>query len=326
MSTKKNLTTVCSLFAGIGGIDLAFMQAGFNVIWANEFDRYACETYRSNFSDTLLIEDDIKNIDTDCIPDFDILTAGFPCQPFSVCGHKAGFTDKRGHAFFEIMRIVNKKHPELIFLENVANLVKHDNGKTFDIIKQMLSANGYRIKYFTADACDYGLPQHRTRIYITAFKSDNLFSNYYFPRKHRQSVKITDVIDITKKQNEQFYEKQGSVCYDRLCQVMVDRKQLYRFSDYGIQASRNGISFTLKANMGTWNNRIPYIKDDYGIRKITPYECLALMGFPKEFRFPDIPISEAYKQCGNTVVVPLIKEIAENIKYAERAASGFTMT
>lgn len=125
---------ICSLFAGIGGIDLAFKQSGFEVVWANEFDKDACKTYRHNFPDTLLSECDIRKVNVKDIPDFDILVAGFPCQSFSICGNKKGFADERGNLFFEIIRFADEKKPEVIFLENVANLTEHDNGKTFNRI------------------------------------------------------------------------------------------------------------------------------------------------------------------------------------------------
>ena len=122
------------------------------------------------------------------------------------------------------------------------------------------------------------------------------------------------MIDRTAKAADGYYLTGDSPTYDRLNNFIKDPQQIYRFADYGIQAGRDGISFTLKANMGTWKERIPYIRDNYGIRKITPKECLALQGFPDQFRFFDIPIRSAYKQCGNTVVVPLVRQIAGQIR------------
>lgn len=142
---------VCSLFCGIGGIDLAFTQAGHEIVWANDIDKYACMTYRHNF------------------PDFNILAAGFPCQPFSVCGKQKGFSNERGNLFFEIRKVIDAKHPAIVFLENVANLTEHDHGKTFNLIHNEFAGRGYFICYLIADACDYGIPQHRTRTYIVAF-------------------------------------------------------------------------------------------------------------------------------------------------------------
>ena len=306
---------VCSLFAGIGGIDLAFEQAGFEIVWANEIDKDACSTYRHNFPNTVLVEDDIRNIDAENIPDFDVLTAGFPCQSFSVCGNRKGFADERGNLFFEIMRIADKKKPEIIFLENVLNLTEHDNGKTFNRIHNELCESDYIIRYLIADACDYGIPQHRTRTYIVAFKDEEMCNKFRFPKEQVLNKRIFDIIDRSIMADERFYLNVNSWQYKKILNAITDENQIYRFSDYGIQKGKDGISFTLKANMGTWYNRVPIIKDDFGIRTITPKECLALQGFPYTFEFPNILMKNMYKQCGNSVVVSVIRRIANGIKF-----------
>ncbi len=305
---------VGSLFAGIGGIDLGFEQVGFETAWANEIDADVCKTYRRNFPRTRLIEGDVSQLNPLDLAYVDVLAAGFPCQPFSVCGQKKGFDDARGNLFFEIMRIADALQPLVIFLENVANLTDHDNGRTFITIHNELASRNYSIRYIMADACDYGIPQHRTRTYLVAFRSQEACDGFKFPEKCELQTHIFDVIDRTVKAKDRYYVAEGSYEYNRLVSAMTDENQIYRFSDYGIQASKDEISFTLKANMGTWKNRVPYIKDNFGIRKITPYECLALQGFPKNFEFPDIPITSAYKQCGNTVCVPVVSQIAQSIK------------
>lgn len=308
---------VGSLFSGIGGIDLGFTQAGFTVAWANEIDKDACKTYRHNFPNTMLIEDDIRRLNTLHLSDIDVLTAGFPCQPFSVCGYKKGFSDNRGTLFFEIMRITDMKKPKVIFLENVANLVYHDNGKTFNIIYNELANRGYRVRYIIADACDYGIPQHRTRIYIFAFNDSKMYKDFSFPQQIKRRRHIFDVINPAIQVDKKYYVDRASSKYKELFDAITDDQQIYRFSDYGIQASKGGISFTLKANMGTWYDRVPYIKDNYGIRTITPNECLTLQGFPQSFAFPDIPEKNAYKQCGNTVCVPIVRMLAMQLKLLE---------
>lgn len=308
MNTKE--LKVGSLFAGIGGIDLGFIQAGFEVSWANEIDADVCKTYRHNFPNSTLIEGDIRNLDVKVLKKVDVLTAGFPCQPFSVCGNQKGFKDSRGNLFFEIMRIADELRPPVIFLENVANLTEHDNGRTFNVIHNELASRDYFIRYLIADACDYGVPQHRTRTYIVAFKSKESCDKFKFPEKCKLEKRIFDIIDRAQKADDKYYIAVESKEYKRLNSAMKDSNQIYRFSDYGIQESKDGICFTLKANMGIWKNRVPYIRDDFGIRTITPTECLALQGFPKEFCFPDIPESSMYKQAGNSVVVSLIKKIA----------------
>jgi DNA (cytosine-5)-methyltransferase 1 len=144
---SNNGYRVASLFAGIGGICLGFKQAGFDVVWANEFDSAACKTYRYNFGGEYLVEEDIRRIKADSIEDIDVIAGGFPCQPFSIAGKQRGFDDKRGNLFFEITRIVDIKRPKIIFLENVPNLMEHDNGKTFLVIYNTLAQFGYSVKY-----------------------------------------------------------------------------------------------------------------------------------------------------------------------------------
>ena len=297
---------VGSLFSGIGGIDLAFIQAGHEIAWAIEIDRDACKTYHHNFPETKLINNDIKKVNPNELERIDILTAGFPCQSFSVCGKQKGFNDNRGNLFFEIMRFADVLNPQIIFLENVANLTEHDNGRTFNIIHNELSSRDYYIRYLVADACDYGVPQHRTRTYILAFRNYEQCQEYHFPEKVKLTTHIFDVIDKSAKVDNRFYLPENSQKHLKMANAIKDENQIYRFSDYGIQAGKEGISFTLKANMGTWYDREPIIRDNYGIRKLTPQECLLLMGFPKEYTFPNISIKSAYKQVGNSVCVPVI--------------------
>ena len=306
---------VCSLFSGIGGIDLAFKQAGFEIVWANEFDRDAAKTYRHNFGGEHLVERDIKSVKTEDITDFDILVAGFPCQPFSIAGKQKGFDDPRGNLFFEIARIVKDKRPPIIFLENVANLLQHDDGKTFLTIYNALVPYGYTFKYRVMDAIEYGnVPQHRTRIFIVAFLDYDKCERFEFPDKLKLTVKLNDILVRNAEHDESYYYTNSSVYYEDLKRIVTDKSALYKIYDSGVSGKAHYVCPTLTANMGTFPDRVPIIRDDYGIRKITPYECLALQGFPKDYRFPKIPMASAYKQCGNSVVVPVIRRIAEKIK------------
>ncbi len=306
---------VCSLFAGIGGIDLAFQQAGFEIVWANEFDRDAAKTYRHNFGGDHLVERDIKNVKTEDIPDFDVLVAGFPCQPFSLAGRQKGFDDPRGNLFFEIARIVRDKRPSVVFLENVANLLEHDDGKTFLTVYNALAPYGYTIKYRVMDSIEYGnVPQRRPRIFIVAFRDVEMCDGFCFPDKIKLEVCLNDIIVRNIKHDDIYYYNDSSIYYEDLKSIVTDKKAIYKIHDSGVSKKAHYVCPTLLANMGTFPDRVPIIKDDYGIRKITPYECLALQGFPKEYRFPKIPMDSAYKQCGNSVVVPVIRRIAEKIK------------
>lgn len=305
---------VCSLFSGIGGIDLGFQQAGFNIVWANEYDKDAATTYRYNFGDKHLVEADICNINVDNIPNFDVLVAGFPCQPFSIAGKQKGFKDPRGDLFFQIARVVEAKKPQVIFLENVANLLQHDDGKSFLTIYNALVPYGYTFKYQVMDSYEYGnVPQHRSRIFIVAFLDSDKCEKFKFPDKIETTIMLNDIIDRTQKHSECYYYNETSFYFHDLKRIVVDKKALYKIFDSGVSKKAHYICPTLTANMGTYPDRVPIVLDDYGIRKITPHECLALQGFPTSFKFPNIPLNSAYKQCGNSVVVPVIRRIAENI-------------
>ena len=305
---------VCSLFSGIGGIDLGFMQAGFEIVWANEFDKDAAKTYRHNFGNEHLVEKDIRKVDVTTIPDFDVLVAGFPCQPFSILGKQRGFEDSRGMLFYEIERVVKAKRPQVIFLENVANLIEHDDGKTFLTVYNTLVPYGYSFRYRVMDAIEYGnVPQHRTRIFIVAFLDNDKCERFEFPEKIKRTTKLNDIIRRSERHDKSYYYTESSEYYDDLNKVAQDKQVLYRIFENGVSAKPYYVSPTLVASMGDFMHRVPVVRDDYGIRMITPYECLALQGFPKDYRFPKIPIASAYKQCGNSVVVPVIRRIAENI-------------
>ena len=306
---------VASMFSGIGGIDLAFIQAGFDIVWANEFDKDAAKTYRHNFGNNHLVESDIRSIDPLQIPDFDVLVAGFPCQPFSKMGFQKGFKDPRGNLFFEIARVAEIKRPQVIFLENVANLLEHDEGKTFLTIYNALVPIGYQFKYQVMDAMEYGnIPQQRTRIFIVAFLDNNACDRFSFPQKIKLTTNMNDYLVRHVEHDRCYYYDDSSVYYNDLKRIVTDKKALYKIYDSGISRKKHYFCPALTANMGTYPDRVPIILDDFGIRKITPYECLALQGFPKEYRFPKISLESAYKQCGNSVVVPVIRRIAENIK------------
>ena len=309
------MPSICSLFSGIGGIDLGFIQAGFDVAWANEMDAAACKTYRHNFKHLNLVEGDIKKIPANEIPDFDVLTAGFPCQPFSIAGLQKGFKDRDGNLFFEITRIIDTKRPKVVFLENVPNLIEHDDGKTFLVIYNGLAQFGYAVYYRVLASNDYGnLPQIRKRIYIVAVREDIADRVYQYPEPVELTLKSDDIINRSVRQHDIYYYTEGKM-YDRLIAHMKDRKAIYRITDTEVRWTKNQMCPTLTANMGTHKDRVHVVWDNYGIRKMTLREGLDFQGFPKDFYFPkNITIEDAYKQIGNTVSVPVIRRLAESIK------------
>ena len=310
--------TVVSLFSGIGGIDFAFKQVGFEIIWANDIDKFACVTYLNNFADTDIVCADISQISAERIPKADVLVAGFPCQSFSLMGYQRGFKDPRGNLFFEIARVADAIKPKVIFLENVRNLIYHDNGRTFITIFNTLAELGYEVKYDVENACTHGnIPQERRRTFIVAFLNLEMLDRFSFPKEIELTKSIDSIINRSIKHNDIYYYSLDSKYYTLLNSRIIDKTGIYRIDDSGVAKKKYDISPTLKANMGTYHDRVPIIRDDYGIRKLTPYECLALQGFSDDFKFSGIPIEQAYKQCGNTVCVPVVKRIVDHIYKAE---------
>ena len=307
--------TVGSMFSGIGGIDLGFTQAGFEVVWANDNDAAACRTYRHNFGNDCLIEGDIRRIDKSKIPSFDVLVAGFPCQPFSLAGPHKGFEDKRGNLFFQIVEVAQLIRPRIIFLENVANLIDHDDGKTFITMFNSLSGLNYVLCYRNMPSNEYGnTPQTRNRTYVVAFREDALCDRFKYPEPIELTTGIFDIIKRDVKQKEVYYYKEGDRFWNYMFDNVKRKDSIYRVHDSGIHLSKNQTCPTLTASMGTRDDMVPIIIDDFGYRRLTVRECLDFQGFPKNFSFPTgTTMKEAYKQIGNSVCVTVIRRIAEQI-------------
>lgn len=307
---------VGSLFAGIGGIDIAFEQAGFGIAWAIEKDVACCRTYRSNHPLTPLYERDIRDVNPSDLPPVDVVAAGFPCQSFSLAGCQRGFQDPRGNLFYEVERFVREKRPRVVFLENVANLTEHDNGKTFLVIHRVLSDLDYTIRYRVLRASEYGgVPQIRDRIYIIAFREQEDCDAFKFPEKIELKTDIENILRREHKKHAVYYYEASDPFYTRAEQIVTRRDSIYRIYHESIKVTQNQMCPTLTASMGIRANQVPVLLDDYGLRKLTIQECLDFQGFPKVFRFPQsITIKDAYKQIGNTVAVPVVKRIAEAIQ------------
>ncbi|MBA3927532.1 DNA cytosine methyltransferase [Listeria rustica] len=313
-----------SLFAGVGGIDLGFEQAGGEVIWANEIDEKASITYKQNFKSHLEVKD-IAKVDTQMLPNFDVLLAGFPCQAFSIAGYRKGFEDERGNLFFEVDRIIKDKQPPVVFLENVKNLVSHDNGNTFRVIKEALEAHGYHVKHSVLNAKEYGnIPQNRERIYIVGFLDKEAYKNFNFPDPVELKKKLSDVIDFAKKVDDKYYYSADKYSfYDLLEESVVSQSSIYQWRRQYVRENKSGVCPTLTANMGTGGHNVPLILSNHGIRKLTPRECFNLMGYPKNYKLPDVAQSHLYKQAGNSVVVPVIKQVMIEVFDAIDEASKY---
>ena len=314
------------LFAGIGGFRIAFEQEGYTCVFSSEIDAACQQTYFDNFHETPY--GDITKVQVNDLPDFDVLLGGFPCQPFSISGKKKGFVDTRGTLFFDICRIIKAKAPETVVLENVQHIVHHDSGKTLKVILDSLKKLGYKVDYEILNAKDYGVPQHRERIFIIGSKL-GYFNFKSLKRKPTPTLK--SVLD-----------KHGDFEYLK--------KEEYTLIDKPIVQPKSGLIFVGYRNKNTWKvgvrpntehlsrvhrqpNRIYSIEGVHptlpsqetsgrffiydprksSVRKLTINECYRLMGFPDTFIKNQVP-GTCYLQIGNSVCVPLCAEIARIIK------------
>lgn len=297
---------IVDLCAGVGGVRLGFQRAFGDVecVLTSEIDPYAQETYRNNFgSDN--INGDIFSINENDVPDHDILLAGFPCQAFSKSGKKLGFADPRGTIFFEIMRIIRAKKPSVLFFENVPDLLTHDNGNTFRTIYGLLEAEGYDVFYKILNTKDFGLPQRRKRIFIVAFREPVFFS---FPTPPCTPTRVGDILE---PDNASF------TISDRLWAGFQERKIRNK-------ANGKGFGYQMVTEDSPFTGTIPaqYYKDGVQClihqegknpRRLSPRECFRLQGFPDSFIIPASK-KQAYKQAGNSVSIPVIEAIANQIK------------
>jgi DNA (cytosine-5)-methyltransferase 1 len=319
-TTKSNRTqpTFVDLFCGIGGIRLGYEAAGARCVFSCDWDKYAQQTYRENFGETPA--GDIHAVHASDIPEHDILAGGFPCQPFSISGvskknslgRAHGFQDKtQGTLFFEVARLIRDKRPQAFMLENVKNLLNHDRGKTFQVIHETLAGElGYDVHFKVLDARSY-VPQHRERIFIVGFRTPRAFS-WPEPRAVRHTI-----ADILEAEPDDKY-----TLSTHLWRYLQDYARKHREAGngfgYGL-VPEDGVARTLSAR---------YYKDGSEIliprglracpRRLTPRECARLMGFPDTFRIP-VSDTQAYRQFGNSVVVPVVKAIAKRVVAALQA-------
>lgn len=330
-----NKYTVASLFAGIGGFCRAFRREGFKVLWANEIDPHACRTYSFNYPEVKLYDKSVEELTViaDNLEPVDILTAGFPCQSFSLAGNKLGFNDPRGKLFFEIIRLLNEfglERPKIVLLENVKNLLSHDNGQTIEKIVEELRSAGYSFRIESGTKVlntnkHTEIPQNRERLYMVAFRND-IFKkspSFLFPEEvgEQERQDIRNYFDLDKQADEELYFDPNSKYGQLFTQEMEKAKSEGRFNSVYllrrayVRENKNQCSFTLTANMGGGGHNVPVIEDRWGIRKLTPRECLRLQGFDEDFNFPeDMGKSQQYKQIGNAVTVSLVQKLAAECK------------
>ena len=300
---KTNKPRIIDLFAGIGGIRIGFESQGCEVVFTSEWESAAQATYELNYG--VKPHGDITQINEKDIPSFDILLAGFPCQPFSQAGLKKGLADTRGTLFFDVARIVNHHRPKVVFLENVKRFKTHDGGNTFAVVKDTLEGMGYKVFAEILNAKDFGVPQNRERIYIVAFLGEIEFN---FPKLSKKEVCVGDIL-------EKSVESKYTIS-DKLWAGHKRRKEEHI-------AKGNGFGYSLFNNASPYTSTISarYYKDGSEIliaqkgknpRKITPREAARLQGFPDSFKLPSSD-TQAYKQFGNSVAVPVIKALAKEV-------------
>jgi len=306
-------------FAGVGGIKLGFEQAGkIKNVFSAEIDKFACKIYESNFGENPYC--DVTKLNPEEIPDFDILLAGFPCQPFSHMGRKKGFADTRGTLFFDIARITEAKKPAVVFLENVKGFLSHDRGKTFATVKRVLEELEYKVFYEVLNSKDYGVPQNRQRLYIVAFRNDLKIDSFNFPDKSGLKSKIEDILE--PKVSCKYYLSEG---YLKTLKKHKERNEK-KGNGFGYAVIiKGGVANTLTASLGgrdrnlvarphdiVYEDRCNKEINKEFIRYLTPREYARIQGFRDNFKIP-VSDSRAYKCFGNSVSVPVVRKIAEKI-------------
>lgn len=304
------------LFAGIGGMRIAFDRAGGHCVYSNEWNKYSQQTYFANFGEQP--DGDITKVNEKDIPNHDILVAGFPCQPFSIAGvskknsmgRETGFADKtQGTLFFDVCRILKEKRPKAFMLENVKNLCSHDKGRTFQVIKESLDELNYEVFHAVLDGQNY-VPQHRERIIIVGFDRERYGKDIDFEFKLTPKNPKPVMQDILDKDVEAKY-----TLSDKLWIYLQNYAAKHRAAGngfgYGI-APLDGVSRTISARYYKDGSEILIAQEGKNPRRLTPRECARLQGFPDSFKIP-VSDTQAYKQFGNSVVVPLMESVAKLI-------------
>ena len=311
------------LFAGIGGFRIALERNNGECVYSVEWDKYAQETYLFNYKD--LPEGDITQILETNIPDHDILCGGFPCQAFSISGKQSGFSDTRGTLFFDIARIVKEKNPKVIFLENVKNIYRHDNGRTLKTIKNTLDELGYTVFIELLNSSNFGVPQNRQRIFFVCFRKDLKIDDFNFPIPDYIDVCLEDILEddsitgdyIIQRKDISLKQKQESSTEDLFNKRLLKPIRVGTISKGG-QGERiyspKGHAITLSAYGGGVAGKTGAYLVNGKIRQLSPRECLRVQGFPETFAFPDtISKSQIYKMCGNSVSVPVVEKVYQSI-------------
>ncbi len=309
--------TFIDLFAGIGGFRLALQNLGGKCIFTSEWDKNAQKTYQINFGEVPFGDITKESVKKYIPQKFDILCAGFPCQAFSIAGYQKGFSDTRGTLFFDIEKIIESHRPKVVFLKNVKNLVSHDKGNTFKVITEILENKlGYKVFHKVLNSMVHAnIPQNRERIFIVAFDPNQVddCDNFQFPKEMKLTKSIHDILEKGKQDNRLYYSENHKY-YPELVKVITKKDTIYQWRRVYVRENKSNVCPTLTANMGAGGHNVPLIKDDFGIRKLTPKECFAFQGYPVDkYILPPIADSKLYMQAGNSVTTPLVERIANEI-------------
>jgi len=320
---KKILSdyTFIDLFAGIGGFHIALSSFGASCVFASEWDKYAADTYEENFDKRPF--GDITQINEIDIPKHDILCAGFPCQSFSISGKQKGFDDIRGSLFFDIARIINFHKPRVIFLENVKNLVNHDEGRTLKVIIETLEKLDYKVFTKTLNSSHFGLPQNRERIYIVAFSKVIDSNDFSFPNPTNEPISVENILEENPV-DVKFIERDDIEIYKNYTfqDTLFGRTEINKPLQIGKvnkggQGERiydiRGHAITLSAHGGGIGAKTGLYYINGKIRRLTPRECARVQGFDEDFKI-NKNNSQAYKQFGNSVSINVLQRIMMEVQ------------
>ena len=299
-----------SLFAGIGGIDLAFEQAGFEIAWANEIDAAACKTYRHNFPKTKLVEADIRNLDAKALEKVDILTAGFPCQSFSIIAQnpkRLGVKDDRGKLFFEMCRILKDKQPKCFIAENVKGLLTANQKSAFPLILEEFTNSGYDVKYMVLNAANFGVPQKRERVIMVGFRKD-LNIDFSFPA---QTIKDEKLYEPLKKVIENSVDEKYYFSEKAVAGMMKKREKMNKGRAQDIEKPCNTVGAHLaKVSL---NSTDPVLFNGNRYRRFTPREVARIQSFPEQFSLVGTEAAQ-YRALGNAIPPVMIWYVANKVK------------
>lgn len=313
METKK--LSMVELCAGTGAFSyVAYKTNKIKTVFANDILDSSELIFNLNNENIKLSKIDIHELDTNCIPTHDILTCGFPCQSFSIAGLKKGFDDERSNVFWKVLSIMKSHNPSIVILENVKNLLSHDNGNTFKTIYDNIINIGYHIKYKVLNTYKVSnIPQNRERIFIICFKNIDTYNkfDFNFDEKENKNNNINSFFESNIK--EKYYYNENSKIYDDLEENITEKNKIYQYRRTYLRENKKGICPTLTANMGTGGHNVPILMDEKGIRKLTPRECFNLQGFPSNYKLPDIADGKLYSLAGNAVSIPVIELIFDKL-------------